>query len=122
MKIAPYWAAPWDVAWIGGRRVPGRCEVKAISSATKRHPARINVRCAIYTVGQWRLLRKLISAVAPGKSGRPRRLAVYHPFTQMIGVQRVVVEAVGRPKRGYRDGPGTKTVTFRCAVAPGRAA
>ena len=131
---ARYSDHPWDTAWMGGKQLPGLCEVAngltEIGIDMKKpdgadgstitvkgyKPGKFEISCTVWTEEQWTALQDVIGTVwrRAQKGSKLKSLAfdVSHPALQLLEVHSCVVQAVTYPQPGKFE--GSKVVQFKC--------
>jgi hypothetical protein len=120
----------WNVVFLGGMSMPGLAEVtngacerkldiknaKGADGATISHngyePAKLDVLLTLATPQDWSLFQQVLPLIKPKLGKLPSQpLAFSHPSTDPYGIDKVIVESVGIPKKGKV--PGTREVHIK---------
>jgi hypothetical protein len=128
-----YSANPWDIVFIGGNPIPGRCKVHGLPTLAfdkKKKggvdgatitvngyiPGPIEIEVVIWTQDQWDTFQALAGAIwrKPNKKTKAADLAVTvdHPAFQLWGINAVVVVGVSVPEDGPI--PQSKLIKIKC--------
>ena len=121
---APYSSHPWDIAVLGGLRLPGICDYKPTGVAgieidkkkTKgSHGAKItilgydprtfDITCEVWTAAQWKVVQDVVrhlwkGATATAADEANASISVYYPGLRLVGIGTAIIAGVTPPVKG----------------------